>query len=265
MKHFFTVPGIVFVLAIDKEQLGHAVRGIYGSEQLNADEYLRRFIDLEYSIPVPSTKHFVDYLYDYFAFDQFFRAQERLQYDRRGEEREAFLSLAEVLFDKTKLTLRQQEKIFAHARMSLKSFSYRNYLLPSAFLFLVYLKSLKGSLYKSIKGKEISLQDLSDEYSEIFQGIVVDEYKINSFLYLQAQLVNLYNNYIHKPNGKQLVTRGSNGEKESTEVKSALDHSKGNRSFAEAIISLNRDPDEQSISIEHLLNKIDLTSPLVTK
>lgn len=265
MKHFFAVNGIVFVLAIDKEQLGHAVRGVYGSERLNADEYLRRFIDLEYSIPVPSTKHFVDYLYDYFAFDQFFTAQQRLQYDRRGEEREVFLSLAELLFDKNKLTLRQQEKVFAHARMSLRSFSHRNYVLPSAFLFLVYLKSIKGPLYQSIRGKEISLQDLSDNFSQIFQGSVVDEYKVNSLLYLQAQLVNLYNNYIHKPYGKQLVKRSVNNEIESLEVRSALDHSEGNRSFAGMIISLNGDPDERSISIEHLLNKIDLTSPLVTQ
>ena len=47
-KHFFAIDGIVFVLAIDKKQLGHAVRGVYGSDQINANEYLRRFIDLEY-------------------------------------------------------------------------------------------------------------------------------------------------------------------------------------------------------------------------
>jgi hypothetical protein len=110
MKHFFAVRGIVFVLAIDKEQLGHAVRGVYGSEQLNSDEYLRRFIDLEDSIPQPSTKDFTSYLFDYFAFDQFFKAKGRLQYPNTLEEREAFLSLATMLFDKTKITLRQQER-----------------------------------------------------------------------------------------------------------------------------------------------------------
>jgi len=34
IKHFFSVPNIVFVLSIDKEQLGNAVRGVYGSEQI---------------------------------------------------------------------------------------------------------------------------------------------------------------------------------------------------------------------------------------
>jgi hypothetical protein len=41
-------------LSIDKKHLGaSAVKGFYGSEQIDSNEYLRRFIDLEYSIPIP--------------------------------------------------------------------------------------------------------------------------------------------------------------------------------------------------------------------
>jgi predicted KAP-like P-loop ATPase len=72
IKHFFSIPNIVFVLSIDKEQLGNAVKGVYGSDDIDADEYLRRFIDLEYSIPEPEVDIFYKYLYDYFEFDDFF-------------------------------------------------------------------------------------------------------------------------------------------------------------------------------------------------
>ncbi|MDR2148338.1 MAG: KAP family NTPase, partial [Tannerella sp.] len=58
IKHFFSVSGIVFVLSIDKKHLASSIKGYYGSESINTDEYLRRFIDLEYSIPKPSTKQF---------------------------------------------------------------------------------------------------------------------------------------------------------------------------------------------------------------
>jgi len=71
VKHFFDVPGIVFVLSIDKIQLGNAIRGFYGSEQLNADEYLRRFIDIEYRIPKPSTIEVCEYFNNYFNFNAF--------------------------------------------------------------------------------------------------------------------------------------------------------------------------------------------------
>ncbi|RYZ83782.1 MAG: hypothetical protein EOP04_19295, partial [Proteobacteria bacterium] len=45
IKHLFAVSGIVFVLSIDKNHLASAVKGVYGSESINTNEYLRRFID----------------------------------------------------------------------------------------------------------------------------------------------------------------------------------------------------------------------------
>ena len=49
------------MLSLDREQLGHAVRSAYG-EGMDADGYLRRFIDLEYRIPKPEKKDFVQNL-----------------------------------------------------------------------------------------------------------------------------------------------------------------------------------------------------------
>ena len=48
-KHFFSVGNIVFVLAIDKSQLSHAIRAIYGSN-FDSVGYLRRFIDSCYAV-----------------------------------------------------------------------------------------------------------------------------------------------------------------------------------------------------------------------
>jgi hypothetical protein len=106
IKHLFSVPKIVFVLAIDKEQLGHAIRGVYGSDRLNADEYLRRFIDLEYKIPRPDTREFVSYLYDYFGFNDKFLQQGRKTFSDFRDEEQAFVDFASILFEKTNLSLR---------------------------------------------------------------------------------------------------------------------------------------------------------------
>lgn len=264
MKHFFAVSGIVFVLAIDKVQLGHAIRGIYGSEQLNADEYLRRFIDIEYSIPVPDTKQFNKYLYDYYSFDDFFISTERRKYVTGSEERISFLSLADVLFEMKKPTLRQQEKIFAHARLALKTFSFSNYLFPNLFLFLVYIKMLKGNLYQAMETKSISLQDLSDEYFKIVSVSQNDEMSNHSFLYMEAQLINMYNNYLSGYNAKPLLIKDSNGGMGKSLIKSKLDKSENYIEFAEMITSLNRDPDRGRTSLEHLLKRINLIEPVLT-
>lgn len=50
IKHLLDIEGLVFVLAIDKEQLSNSVRGVYGYD-FEAIGYLRRFIDIEYNLP----------------------------------------------------------------------------------------------------------------------------------------------------------------------------------------------------------------------
>lgn len=52
IKHLFDVPGIIFILVIDPDQLHHSVRSLYG-QGMDARGYLRRFIDLEYELPDP--------------------------------------------------------------------------------------------------------------------------------------------------------------------------------------------------------------------
>ena len=51
-KHVFSVDHVVFVLAINRRELSHSVRSLYGRE-FNADLYLRRFFDAEVSLPEP--------------------------------------------------------------------------------------------------------------------------------------------------------------------------------------------------------------------
>lgn len=57
IKHLFNVEGVVFVLAVDLDQLSNTLKGIYG-EQFDARGYLRRFIDMEYRLPPPNLKDF---------------------------------------------------------------------------------------------------------------------------------------------------------------------------------------------------------------
>ena len=57
LKHLFEVPGIVFVLAIDRQQLTSAARAVFGTG-LDADGYLRKFIDFESALPAPNIRNF---------------------------------------------------------------------------------------------------------------------------------------------------------------------------------------------------------------
>ena len=50
IKHFFDVPGIVFVLLLNQRQLAAAVEGLYGPK-VNAEAYLAKFIPLSLTLP----------------------------------------------------------------------------------------------------------------------------------------------------------------------------------------------------------------------
>ncbi|MEC4726274.1 KAP family NTPase [Shewanella sp. D64] len=53
IKHIFDIPGVVFVVATDTEQLQHTVKAIYG-EGFDARTYLGRFFNSRYTLKVPS-------------------------------------------------------------------------------------------------------------------------------------------------------------------------------------------------------------------
>jgi hypothetical protein len=61
IKHLFDVPGLVFVLAMNVEQLGHSVCGAYGSG-FDGRAYLRRFIDREYRLAEPNLEPLLELL-----------------------------------------------------------------------------------------------------------------------------------------------------------------------------------------------------------
>lgn len=58
IKHLFDIPGVVFVLAINSEQLGNSVKGIYGAD-FDGVSYLKRFIDLDYTLAKPDLINYV--------------------------------------------------------------------------------------------------------------------------------------------------------------------------------------------------------------
>lgn len=71
VKHLFDVPNIIFVLAINKTQLCNAIQGYFGSTTMDANEYLKRFIDIEYNLPMNNIDKYCEYLYDEYGLIAF--------------------------------------------------------------------------------------------------------------------------------------------------------------------------------------------------
>ena len=60
-KHLFMADPVVFVLTMNREELGHSIKAVYGT-QFDADGYLRRFIDIDFRLPSPERQPFIEYL-----------------------------------------------------------------------------------------------------------------------------------------------------------------------------------------------------------
>jgi hypothetical protein len=62
LKHFFNVPGVIFVLLVNMSQLQEAIKGMYGAG-VDANLYLQKFIMLSVALPQGDTPHRLDRQY----------------------------------------------------------------------------------------------------------------------------------------------------------------------------------------------------------
>ncbi|MFZ6052551.1 KAP family P-loop NTPase fold protein [Halocola ammonii] len=259
IKHFFSVPGIVFVLSIDKNHLSSAVKGFYGSEQINSNEYLRRFIDLEYSIPKPSATQFIEYLFEYYEFNEFFKSKDRSRFSEVRDDPRHFISMAQYLIEKSVVPLRKQERIFALTRLVLSSFKANEYTLSHVLFLLVFLKISRNDLYQAIDKKEITVQRLSDSISEV----LLSDTRVSPILnlgYIEALLLWLYNNNLEHQVRSALVIHNQDRTL-STPINSRLNDTNG--SLAKHFVHFESERFGH-LKLDFLLNKINLTEPIST-
>lgn len=144
IKHLFSIPNIVFVLSVDKKQLCNAIKGYYGSESLDAENYLKRFIDIEYNLPEPSYEDFCNYLYDKFEIGTYIN---NLEYGNN------YKSFSIKLFQHNKLSLRQMEKIYSHVSLAI-SCNKKLRCDSLLFLFFVFIKVCHSNIYTWFEQKK---------------------------------------------------------------------------------------------------------------
>lgn len=220
IKHLFDIPNIVFVLAINKKELGHAIQGYYGSGNINSDEYLRRFIDIEYTLPKPNLKEFCEYLYDEYSFETFFRNESHIKYSSNDEEN--FKETALLVGNLEHTNLRQLEKVFAYSRLVLMQFSTNQRLKSDVYFLLCFWKVMKPDFYNQIRNKELSVQELLYELENMFRKRITQSHDNRIRLtYIIANIIHEYDNTNltgYTPNPTLIPTRNGINNKNEYEL-----------------------------------------------
>src|SRR5690606_861942 len=195
IKHFFSVPGIVFVLSIDKGNLINSIRGYFGSQDLDGNEYLRRFIDLEYTLPAPVLDDYIYFMFQKTGIKEFLSAEIRRLDRKYSDENNTFYDLTYTFCNNSEVNLRQIEKILSHCSIILKTYSIRHYIIPNALLILLFIKFIDPNLYILIKNNQLNSQEFLDKLFE-FISPKIKKGKDIHFGNIESLLLALYQNNI---------------------------------------------------------------------
>lgn len=100
IKHIFSVDHLVFVIGADKLQLSESIRSVYGN--IDVQDYLNRFFDLELHLAEVSREAFVDRLWAYLDY-------EKIMPSKVPGCWQCFLAIFKDLIWTSQLSLRQVE------------------------------------------------------------------------------------------------------------------------------------------------------------
>lgn len=156
VKHFFSVQNVVFVLAIDRTQLGHSICSMYGI-RMDVSGYLRRFIDIDYNLPRPKKGAFSKTQFSRLGLVDLLKKRTTLdsQYDLDNLSH-TFTELFEVLG----CSLREQERSFALLSLAIRTTPDNYHIYPVLLGALIILKINNHELYQEFINGKKSYEDV---------------------------------------------------------------------------------------------------------
>lgn len=189
IKHVFGIKQVIFIFSTDKEQLSFSIQSLYGT--IDTENYLRRFFDMEFTLPQPLIEKYLVLLEANYAVSAKLEGKSVYlqQYDSSREK------LIEYLFYKLGISLRQVEGIYRYLSLiygtSFKTFLDSHlYILP----ILLSLKFYNSELYrkavveKDEQIKEEILKILIQKFDKYNKNIVLD-------YILESVIMSIFDNH----------------------------------------------------------------------
>lgn len=154
VKHLFTVPGVTFILGLNQTQLANSVRATYGRD-IDARGYLRRLIDLRFSLPPADAEAFVEHLFHAAGLEDVC--------ENRGRGHEDLIAMKQVmtaLSDMPTFTARLQQRCIGEAGLVLRTTPPTAEVYPSGMMVLIALRALERELYDAFRQGEASAEEV---------------------------------------------------------------------------------------------------------
>jgi hypothetical protein len=248
IKHLLDIDGLVFILAMDKVQLSHSVKGVYGNE-FEAIGYLRRFIDIEYFLPESNLNGFIDHLYQIFGFDDFF--ERRKEYRAFQYDVQHLNGVFKLLASSKKMSLREIEQLFAKINLVLHATGENTHLYPALLAFLIIVKEFHIEVYRDY----VQESSTPDHIIALLYEIVPENIRLESFecALIEAFLISAKNRDHSSNIGQSLEKHNKNITDESCKEKQ--------QSYSDEVIRISKRPLDSlssGISLKSLVARIDM-------
>ena len=150
-KHLFAVDHVVFVLAVNRDQLAHSIRSLYGND-FDGAGYLRRFFDIDLRLPEPSREQFIEQALGSIHFDGYF--DRTLDRDARGAYQQIKL-LFSAFFAASDVSLRTINQAIHHLGLVLATLRPDRPLLGFAAAVALILRTMDQVTYREFVDGEI--------------------------------------------------------------------------------------------------------------
>lgn len=207
VKHLFDVPNIIFILALNIEQLQYAIQGFYGSTNINGREYLKRSYDIEINIPKPDLQKYCNSLIKELKFEDFF--QSRTSYGSTPHEKDDERVLYNTFRDYINgfgLSLSNAYRLLVFTRLALAGVGQGYKVSPSPFFILIFLKFNFPEIFKKIETKKYYIEELLHVLEDILPQSMVDNIGTNSpqrrTAWGIAQMIFMYNYHLSHYEGR---------------------------------------------------------------
>ncbi len=147
VKHIFDVPNLVFIFGVNRDELCKSLQSIYG--EIDSDVYLRRFFDMEFTLPEVDSEKFGGYLMQKYGLSEFFSARSQNANSWvHAQEFGVLWSYLPALWVRLGLLLRDIDYCVRSIALVGRNLEPRNYMYPWLLGLLITLKLKNSTLYR---------------------------------------------------------------------------------------------------------------------
>ena len=156
IKHLFDVERIVFVLAVNRDQLSKSLQGVYGTN-FDGMQYLKRFIDLDYQLRVPNLTEYVDAKFELKDIRASFT---RISARHGADHRITVRDITSMLAARFSYQPRDVDQLIARLRLITRSIQTNYEIEPVALVCMLFLREQNSELYERIRNDKNSINDV---------------------------------------------------------------------------------------------------------